>query len=937
MNPQSKEILNWSPDEKITINSFEDFKKKIHISELPEWELKEFFSDPIETTQGKLDELRKSYIKWEPNLSTVKDFLESSRLSIIAESKQKVEEVKKVSSYLNKSIKFEKIKNIDWKKTEALAEKDMDTFLNKTDKVWWEIWKTLNDGVKKAKVVWKKIKEGWYTVQLWEAMNDAFSKLKKFDIFWALASLLKWLFGMFVWNEVLKKAWEKVKEVLSSQDIETTKNNIKATLLKEFPEKEEYIDKVLKDPKVLTEWKIKYFYEKIKSWKWITLNDLINEFDELNITTLLTEKAEKFKNKLYSDIQEEIQKKYNKTLDAEQVKNLWKLIATNLTVDKENIEALQSKFTDEHKLQIKDITPIFLEWTKNSIWFMFWLVTENIISINDIAINFSKKWWELVKITLWKLWLSEEVNIDDLYENFSSMEEEDKAILIWLLYRKGGLFLNIIWSLSSLTSKLLIETVLPTNSWVDWIRLWYDALIHWNKKQIENFQKIENALSSSKVTSVWQEFLDEAIENLNKVKKNFTVLEILKQSNWDVDKFYQKISDFEIKNNIKFDRVTNFKKLSQSVSEYIWSNFASSFDAWSIRNIKNVHIWFWTNDAIQEFNKKLENITKNQSRIAKWVLNLNPFKKLTDAIDISKVSKLWDSLLFELRSPDDAKSFLKQANELAKKSPELIKWIFDKLPIIAIWGLATTWEEPFFESFKNELPYLIPVVWPIMMISDAWVNWNNMPPTFMKWEQAAIAWGLLTLDWFFLYKAWLRWAPAYIAKPIKDLYDIWKGTAEIWQRLYKTWRVLENWKTIKTIFSNALNKTRTLKWKVKALAIIALIWYWAVEVAFAEDKTWKYDKYIKNWKLNKEQIKSDSESLNEWEKIDLIKIILNKNCWDEIFKDITYNIVWNNTLSINSNNDKYQESYFINNNIKEILNELFWINNIEFKYNKKPA
>jgi len=807
------------------------------------------------------------------------------------------------------------------------------------DHVEWEVKQDIKTWVKKATEVWKKLQKWWYSVQLWEALNDAFSKLKNFDIFWALISLFKWLFWMFVWNEALKKAWDKAKEkiteALNPSQIEATKNNIKATLLSTFPEKEEYIDSILNDPKKLTKEKIDYFYGKIKKWETITLSDLQKEFTDLDITNLLTEKAEEYKKSLIIKIKKNLEIKYNKTLTTEQAQDLWKLISKYLTIDGSNIEKIQSKINIDHELQLKDIMPIILEWWKNSIWFMFWLVSANIISISDIAMNFAEKWWEIITLSLSALWLSETVNIDDLYESISEMNEKDKAILIALLYRKGWLFLNILWSLSSLSSKLLIETILPTNSWVDWIKLLKDSLLHWNIKQIENFSKIEKALSWSKETLEWAKYLKEALSNLAEVKKNFAILEIMKKSDWDLTKFYKEIADFENSTNIKLkvEKYSDFDSLKNWLSNKMKNWFASKHN-FDFRDLKNKWLWFWIESALQDFNKNLEKIWASQARIALWRLNLNPFKKISESIDISKVSKLWDSLLFELRSPNDAKAFLKQMNELAKKSPELIKGIFDKLPIIAIWGLAATSEEPFFESLKNELPYLLPVIWPIMMISNAWINWKTMPPTFMKADQAVIAWWLLTLDWyFFLNEKWAINKFKYLGKPIKDIYDMWKGTITIWQRLYKTWSVFENWKTAKSVFKSALSKTKSLKWKIKALAIIALVWYWTLELAFADNNN-ELSEYIKDWKLDLTKIKKDADSLSNKEKNDIIKIVLLEHSWKEILKNIKYNIN-NDILEINSQNNKYQWLFFINNETKQILFDLFWIKDYKFNY-KKP-
>ena len=913
-------MANWP---KWSVETFNDsIEEKFKISEL-----KEKFN--IEVSQKELQEYKdtaftmKEVQKIQEWISSVSE-LAKAKLDILKKRIQANETVQKSQDYLSETIK-------KWEKFQEQSKEQAKDILWKLDDS--EIWEQTKKLASKTKDVVKNIWGITWFVESLKAMEA------KWGLMWIFATVMLFILNIFwFWKKIekAKEIKEKVTEALNTDQIEATKNNIKTTLLKTFPGKEEYIDNILSNPKKLTTGKIQYFYEKIKSWEWITLNDLTKEFKDLEINKLLEEKADKYKVILISKVQKDLELKYEKTLTTEQVKDLGDLIWEYLTIDGSNIEKIQSRINVDHELQLKDIIPLMLEWGKNSVWFMFWLLSANIISVSDIAMNFAEKWWEVITLSLSALWLSEVISIDDLYENISEMEEKDKAILVALLYRKGWLFLNILWSISALSSKLLIETILPTNSWVDWIKLLKDSLLHWNVKQIENFTKIEKALSASKETVQWTKFLKEALSNLAEVKKNFAILEMMKASNWDINKFYKEVAEFEKATNISLDvkKHPNYSELQNDMSNKMSKKYASkhSFD---LRDIKNKWLWFWIESALQDFNRNLEKIWASQARIALWRLNLNPFKKIAESIDISKVSKLWDSLLFELRSPNEAKAFLKQMNELAKKSPELIKGIFDKLPIIAIGWLAAASEEPFFESLKNELPYLLPIVWPVMMISDAWVDWKTMPPTFMKAEQAAIAWWLLTLDWyFFLNEKWVINKFKYLGKPIKDIYDMWKGTITIWQRLYKTWSVFENWKTAKSIFKSALSKTKSLKWKIKALAIIALVWYWTLELAFADDNNNELSEYIKDWKLDLTKIKKDAESLSNKEKNDIIKIILLEHGWEEILKDIKYNIN-NNTLEITSENKKYQWLFFINNETKQILFDLFWIENYNFKY-KKP-
>jgi hypothetical protein len=63
---------------------------------------------------------------------------------------------------------------------------------------------------------------------------------------------------------------------------------------------------------------------------------------------------------------------------------------------------------------------------------------------------------------------------------------------------------------------------------------------------------------------------------------------------------------------------------------------------------------------------------------------MSKIRVLMDSIDLAKISNLTDRVLFEVRNKKDAKAFLKQMNVIAQTSPELIKGIFNKLPIISV-------------------------------------------------------------------------------------------------------------------------------------------------------------------------------------------------------------------------------------------------------------
>lgn len=924
--------LKWSIEtpstdnfiEVIKIDSLNELKKTLWFEQLG---IEEEFKKPLITSKTELlkmkEELTRDKTSWK-----LRELLEGKWVISLIWSK-----FEKASKTVKEILPSQKV-------SAEQADKALDAVLETSKEVWWEAWEAVRKWVSATKEAIASTNLSNISEKVWNVLKWVFEWFQKL---WNwLMNLFKGLFAFITWKEALKnwvKDWaEKVKEKLSPENVELTKNQIKDTLLTTFPDKEEYINKVLNDKNILTWEKLESIYKKLNAWEKINLAFLKEEFRELEIQKLLNEKSEEYLDKLHLSILKNIETKYNKSLDKEQAWKLREIVWKYLSINPENIENIEQRIVNENQVQIKDIAPILSEMWENTVWFMLALVSEWIIDVSELAIDFVSKWADLIKISLWFLWLSEVVNLEDIYKNIEDLDDEQKAILIGLLYRKWGLFLNILWTLTAWVSKLALETILPTNAWVDGIKLATDSLFKWNLKQVENFWKIEEALKNTKHNTNWKEFLDEAIENLEKIKKNFITIELLKSSNWDIDKFYKNLADFEARNNInlKIEKYDDFNKLKRNLAGNMSIWFATKHNL-DIRDIKNKALWFGINDAIQNFNSNIEKIANNQYRIAMWKLNLNPLKKLTDAIDISQVSKLWDSLMFEMRSKDDAKAFLKQMNELAKKSPDLIKWIFDKLPIIAVWWLAASWEEPFFESLQKEIPYLIPVVWPIMMVWNAWIDWKSFPPKIIDPEVTAIAWWLITLDWYFLFKEKgliNKWK--YIIKPLTDIYDIWKWSVEVSQRLYKWIRVSKWAETAWKILGEGFLKAKNIKWPalVKAIWLAAILAYSTYEIAFSDDEIEELADYTKDWKLDLDKIKSDRNKLSNENKLEIAKLILNedtKRFWIENLNWINLKIE-NNEITINSSNEKIAWDWIISSDFKKILNDLIGIEKVNFSY-----
>jgi hypothetical protein len=265
---------------------------------------------------------------------------------------------------------------------------------------------------------------------------------------------------------------------------------------------------------------------------------------------------------------------------------------------------------------------------------------------------------------------------------------------------------------------------------------------------------------------------------------------------------------------------------------------------------------------------------------------------------------------------------LKQMNVIAQTSPELIKGIFNKLPIISVVWFSIASDKPFLEELQNEMLYLIPLVGPVMLFWDSWFNWDENGLHVDNPEKALLWWALIGLDAVFwgsdiLNWKWVKWKLfnliKYPAKPFIDVIDIWKWTAEFIQKGYKATRTLSWWKEI---LKQAIQKVKLLKWQYKLLwiAVILLLWW---SIAYAEEglEKYKWDK----WDIDYKKMKLDYETMEEWEKIEFIRLL---------FTDESNNIldiqIKENIEIRSKDKTKINWDWFTDQNEKNIFEKIIW-------------
>lgn len=800
-----------------------------------------------------------------------------------------------------------------------------------------QLWKKLWDStiVKKAEEkAWElKDKASEIKEKVWEeGLMVWLEKIEKEGwIIWFLVWIFLWIARLLWYKSKLGDAAEKVKwaiEKLKPEEITKTKEETKKLIIWKLgktltPENQAKLESAINN---LSSEELSSLYTKLKKWE-LNYSEILKIVPNLLKDVINPEQIEKTKKdvqeSLINALKKEIKEKYNIELDQNKLLKLRELVEKNTTISKDTIW-LFYEIWEKKEFKIKDFFGPWLEAWINTSSLMIWLLINWIIPISAFWMDFAKAWTDMIRFSIDALWVWSSISIDNFNKSIEWMNESEKAILIWLLYRKWGLFLNMVWSISESVSRLWIAFL--TNTSVKWYEtIW--ASLTWNYgKQAENFAKIAKNISPE-IYKDAEDILKKSTAALWKLEENYKIIDIFQKSEWNIETATKLLTDAKIKipswiNTSDFNKFVEwFKPAMEYTFEWL--------SKWSITS----KLWFWASADLFDLENKIQKVTQAQRRLLNWNFLTKWIAKLRELSEIWEISRLWDRMVLHFESKDAALKWISKWNILANKFPEIVKWCLDKLPIIAVAWIAANSDKPFFEEFRKEMKYIFPIIWPIWLIWDSWLNWEDGMPKITNWLDAWIWWALLAVDTVFLIKemskSWLKWGIWYLFKPIKDIYSIWRWSAE-W--IYSISKAISSGKTLSSIFKESVIKSKSIKnTKLRAIAIIWLLWYAWYSMAF-EDNSLK-EVFGKDWKLDREKLKDELPNLSDEEKLVCIKYILSESQSENFLKDVDFKIK-NNTLYVKSQNENIQWDWFIDDDIKQTL----WLNHkVEFSYEKKPA
>ncbi len=661
--------------------------------------------------------------------------------------------------------------------------------------------------------------------------------------------------------------------------------------------------------KLFNEWKIfeaiwvffSWLFGFYNNWDWISdkvdwmTQELRDKMKAVKGNIENGENRKKYLEKLKIDLPNNIAKKYWVDFEKEPEKlvSLTKLIDDSYwKLDEKAFKQLAEKIKNPTKdgLFVWDTFWVFQEVLTTSGFFSIWLISRWIIPSWTLALDVMKSWADSVILTLntiwWMVWLKKVFNLGEFWKTLEWMTEKQKEEVMAILYRKWWLFFSLMWEIWYWWYKLVNAAL--TDTAANWFKVFPRALTNDYPKLIEDFKNIERSLWIQANNSSAPMLVD-ALENTKKVHMNYWLLQALEESWYNKGKFLEIVEKNPL---LKWqypsllEEIQRIPSWSVEEAKLLWQKVSNSLQSITLDSQWTVKWMAWKFINNQEwrllsYNQHLDDVIKMQKRLAlesKWWLSR--FKKVFESMDVAQVSRSWDRLVFSFNNEASLKKWLAELNQAW---PEVVRWVLGKLPIIALWWSILASEDKI-QALKNEIWYLLPLVWPVMMISKAWIdtNWN------IVWLTDASIWAaLLTIDWFHLMKlvwtsSWItEWAvniAKYVWKPVVDIFEVVQWATRF---SYTTLRSL----SVTTIESfEALTARLASSWLIKnawivALLVVAYFWY-----EF-------YKSRVEN-PLSKEQIANWGEWIPESDKVKAIPFLVQKALQVSWFWNIDISVEW---------------------------------------------
>jgi len=402
----------------------------------------------------------------------------------------------------------------------------------------------------------------------------------------------------------------------------------------------------------------------------------------------------------------------------------------NERFDSQKIDVLEmwEKLNTEEWLSLWDISINLFGSVFWATWFMMTLMWKRIISIDHFSLNIIENWWKLLLWFkwLWSIFWWQWVDINDILWNVSEMEDTEKMLLLWLLYRKGSTLFELLWFISNLALSAVTYTL---SSWKYSMKVFWDI-----DSRIADFTKLEKAFWWTQ----WAQALESVKGNITKIKTSQNIIKIISESKGDVEMIKKWLKWVLSPEN--FAKIANAKDI-ESIKPHILDFAKISDDSTMWKKVVS-YFTQGLDTRIIETNRNLVDISRHQYKILQgdWRM-LRIWTKIWEYLAILKVWPNAEKLVLEAWKEGLTK--LEALKRLSLEAPELARSLFRWAPEIAIlWiaaGTAKEWQSKIWAVLET-IPLLTRVFWPWIMISS--VSW-----ALKDWK----------IQWFNVAEAWL-WA-----------------------------------------------------------------------------------------------------------------------------------------------------------------------------------
>lgn len=658
-------------------------------------------------------------------------------------------------------------------------------------------------------------------------------------------------------------------------------------------------------------------------WEDIRKRKLFQETDPEKAVEAAKQKAEEVLEPL-TDIEIQKWKEWFKNYITESVKNINGKVPTKEQVDRvvakldvsENTEAIQKLYRYFASWGTEWLDANVIDGILNVVWLPFvfgWkmivaLQEENIISWKDVffevvdgAVGYWVKWFKLFwKWLSWALW---NISWDELWEQLWGMydktPDEAKWVLFSLIYRtqNNPVFRTMI-NIWEQATWLLTHTITSAGDNLGTLKSAMSDLF--NKNISTSIKEMDDLL---KYLPKWDEVvktMKKTVSELQDVTKLLQVKNFPAGMTWAgfsefVKKAWVNIADLPIglqdltKHTWVIDQKVLEKAIALEIPGICWKANIKRMQRGLIKNITNTTKgkFLWEANPYKLIDNAAQHLddlggpykdvlSKSDRSIKKQIAKLNLSKKAIDGI--RGTGKAW----FYARDVQSAEDMVKQLTFLAKEAPSTLKFLVGKTPLLLVWGMALAQDGTPSEKMKRvmqDMKWLIPVIWPIMIMRDAW--WMDD-----KFNIAQMtAWGvLLATDFIILWKRattwWRKSLGKYIFQPVVDVYEMWQfgvNTFKRWAVLAKNTATLTKaewfWQWLKWVGKGIIKSPR-----IGTMAVImwlATAWYFSIDYFFwdkIDDETKaKLDDYEKNPEKLDKEVFANWNTLPQEEKNDYLK------------------------------------------------------------------